>query len=204
LKNNKIDTIVFDLGGVLVDWNPRYVYQSIFKTTEAVEYFLSSVCTNHWNELQDAGRSFADGTKWLTNIFPEYSNEIAAYYGRWVEMLKGQINETVDILSDLKFNHSYRLYALTNWSAESFPVAYKRFEFLHWFEGILVSGAENLKKPDPAIFHLLLERYSIQSENTIFIDDNRLNIEAARILGFQTILYINSTQYREELSLLLG
>ena len=202
--NNKIDTIVFDLGGVLVDWNPRYLYNTIFKTPEAVEHFLSHVCTNPWNELQDAGRSFAEGTRWLTNIYPEYTKEIAAYYGRWEEMLLGQIDETVTILADLKNNHNYRLYALTNWSAESFPVAFERFEFLQWFEGILVSGAENMKKPDPAIFHLLSERYDINCQSTIFIDDNKLNIESANILGFHTIHFLNSAQCKEELLSLLG
>ncbi len=194
-----IDTVIFDLGGVLIDWNPRYMYQHIFKTNDAMEYFLSEICTNHWNELQDGGRSFAEATQILTDEFPHYTTEIAAYYSRWEEMLKGPIDETVLLLSELKVSGKYRMYALTNWSAESFPIALARFEFLHWFDGILVSGEENMKKPDHKIFHLLMDRFSVDSEKALFIDDNQFNVKAAKEVGLNTIHYIDSIQCRTDL-----
>jgi 2-haloacid dehalogenase len=182
-----INTVVFDLGAVLVDWNPRYVFKHLFVTEDATEHFLAKVCTSEWNELQDAGRSFQEATNILTEQFPEYRSEIAAYYGRWEEMLKGPIPETVVLLAELKASNSFKLFALTNWSAESFPVAKEKYNFLSWFDGIVVSGEEKMKKPDPAIFYLLLERYSIDVKSCLFIDDNLLNIETASQLGIQCV-----------------
>lgn len=195
----KIDTIIFDLGGVLIDWNPRYVFRHVFVSNEAVEHFLSEVCTTEWNEMQDAGRSFRDATDLLMDKFPEYKHEILMYYQRWKEMLGGPIHETVEILSELKNSGQYKLYALTNWSDESFPVAYEMYDFLHWFDGILVSGAEKMKKPDPRIFELLLERYSINKEKAIFIDDNKNNVRAASELGIRSINFKSAEQCQSEL-----
>jgi len=186
-----IRNIVFDLGGVLVDWNPRYVYKDIFVTSLATEYFLKNICSNHWNEQQDAGRSFSTATEVLVREFPHFESEIRAYYGRWSEMLKGEIPETVSLLQELKMLEKYRLLALTNWSDESFPVALERFEFLQLFEGILVSGTEKLIKPDPAIFELLMQRYQIKADETLFIDDNIKNIQTAKQLGFNVVHFEN-------------
>lgn len=202
--NNKFKTIIFDLGAVLIDWNPRYVYKQIFVTDDAVEYFLKNICTTHWNEEQDAGRSFADGTQLLLQHYPEYTSEITAYYGRWREMLKGPIQPTVDMLKLLKDSNRYRLLALTNWAAESFPVALERFEFLQWFESILVSGEENMKKPEPAIFELLLDRYQVDRDSAIFIDDNIANVLAARGLGIETIHFTDSQSCKLQLEQLIG
>jgi 2-haloacid dehalogenase len=195
----KTDTIIFDLGGVLIDWNPRYVFRHVFVSNEAMEHFLTEVCTTDWNEMQDAGRSFAEATDLLTDKFPEYKNEIRMYYQRWKEMLGGPIHETVEILSALKNSGQYKLYALTNWSDESFPIAYEMYDFLHWFEGILVSGAEKMKKPDPRIFELLVERYSINKETAIFIDDNKNNVAAACELGIRSINFKSAEQCQAEL-----
>lgn len=188
-----IETIVFDLGGVLVDWNPRYVYKDVFVSEDTMEYFLSNICTNHWNEQQDAGRSFEEATNLLIAEYPHYETEIKMYYGCWCTMLKGSIEETVELLRQLKSSEKFRLLALTNWAAESFPVALDRFEFLHWFEGILVSGEEKLKKPDPAIFKLMISRYDLDVNKTLFIDDNAANIQAAKKLGFN-VVHFTSTQ----------
>ncbi len=196
---NSIDTLIFDLGGVLIDWNPRYMYQHIFKTKDAMEYFLAEICTNHWNEQQDGGRSFEDATKILTSEFPHYTSEIAAYYSRWEEMLKGPIQNTVELLAEIKVSGKYKIFALTNWSAESFPVAVARYEFLNWFEGILVSGQENMKKPDHQIFNLTMERFKIEGSKALFIDDNPQNINAAKELGLHTIHFNDSEQCRHEL-----
>jgi 2-haloacid dehalogenase len=183
----RFDTIIFDLGGVLIDWNPRYMYNQLFLTSDAVNYFLADICTNAWNEEQDAGRTFEYATEMLVKEHPQYTTEIRAYYGRWEEMLRGAMAETVEFLAELRANNQFRLYALTNWSGESFPVALQRFDFLHWFEGILVSGDEGIKKPDPAIFHLICSRYNIDHTKAIFIDDNYVNIQAAQNLGLTSI-----------------
>lgn len=179
-------TIVFDLGGVLIDWNPRYLYRSIFENENEMEHFLANICTNEWNELQDAGRPLKEATEVLCTHFPEYDGLIRPYYGQWQKMLKGPIHGTVNILSNLKENN-YRLLALTNWSNETFPVALELYDFLHWFEGILVSGKEKMKKPDPAIFNLLIRRYALKPAETIYIDDSQKNVHAATQAGFDAV-----------------
>jgi 2-haloacid dehalogenase len=190
--------IVFDLGGVLIDWNPRYMYRKIFDNENDMDLFLSEVCTPEWNIQQDAGRSLAEATAERIALFPQKQSLIEAFYDRWEEMLSGEIVETVEILRELK-SRGETLYALTNWSDETFPIALQRFDFLHWFEGTLVSGSENLAKPDPAIFHLLLHRYNLQAENCLFIDDSKTNIEAAANIGFETHHFTEAGQLRREL-----
>lgn len=194
-----IDTIIWDLGGVLIDWDPRYLYKKVFRTEAAVEYFLSAICTSDWNEEQDAGRSFEEATAVLSSQFPEYKTEISMFYDRWVEMLAGPIHENVEILRKMKKSGKLRLYALTNWSAQSFPVALDRFEFLQWFDGILVSGQEKLKKPDPAIYNLMLERYNILRSSALFIDDNLRNVKAARSLNINSIHFEHPVQLYSKL-----
>lgn len=199
---NSIDTIVFDLGGVLIDWNPRYVYRDIFSTEAGIENFLNTVCTMEWNVEQDRGRPLSEATELLVEEFPEWEKEIRAYYGRWEEMLGGAIQESVDILESLKMG-GYRLYALTNWSQETFPIARARFDFLNIFKGILVSGEEKLIKPDLKIYQLLFSRYKIQPEKAVFIDDSLKNVEGAKAAGMHAIHFRSPMQMREELSLLL-
>jgi 2-haloacid dehalogenase len=194
-----IDTIIWDLGGVLVDWDPRYLYKKVFRTEAAVEYFLSAICTSDWNEEQDAGRSFEEATTVLSSQFPEYKTEISMFYDRWAEMLAGPIHENVELLRKMKESGKLRLYALTNWSAQSFPVALERFEFLQWFDGILVSGQEKLKKPDPAIYYLTLERFNIDRSSALFIDDNLRNVKAARSLNISSIHFENPVQLYSQL-----
>ena len=138
--STQFTTIIFDLGGVLIDWDPRYVYRRIFDTEETIEWFFEEICTNEWNENQDAGRPLKEATDELVTKHPEYEKEIRAYYGRWEAMLGGPIQETVDIFRSLKQANKFRFYALTNWSAETFPVALQRYDFLGWFHGIVMSG----------------------------------------------------------------
>lgn len=198
----KIDTIIFDLGGVLIDWNPRYLYKRYFNSNEAMEYFLSNICTPDWNEEQDGGRSFEVATKLLVEQFPQYNKEIVAFYSEWKEMVHGSFPEVVELFYQLKNLNTYRIYALTNWSAESFPKALEMFDFLHDFEGILVSGQEDLKKPDKAIYQLMCNRYFINKDTAVFIDDNFRNIEAAKDFGLQTIHFSNANQLKSELNAL--
>jgi len=194
----KIKNIVFDFGGVLVDWNPRHLYKSHFQDTNEMESFLKNICTEEWNIEQDRGRSLSEATIELQKKFPEHSASISLFYDKWEDMLKGEIAGTVAILYKLK--EKYALYGLTNWPSETIHVAYKRFSFFQEFEGIVVSGTEKLIKPDKRIYQLLLDRYSIKAEESIFIDDNINNIKAAKELGFYAIHFENPTQLETDLS----
>ncbi len=194
-----ISTIVFDLGGVLVDWNPRYLFTRLFDDHAEMEYFLREVCSPSWNEQQDAGRSWADATALLIEQHPEYAQQIIAYWKRWPEMLRGAIDGSVQLLEQLRQNNSHRLLALTNWSAETFAHARQRFDFLRYFEGILVSGAEKLKKPDPRIYQLLFKRYSLNATECLFIDDSLPNVKAAKALGMEAIYFRSPERLRAAL-----
>jgi 2-haloacid dehalogenase len=195
-----IETVVFDLGGVLVDWNPRYLYRQLIKDEKEIEKFLAEVCHSHWNEKQDAGRSFADGVEELLATHPQHENLIRAYFDRWSEMLGGAIQGTVEILEELHSEKRQRLFALSNWSAETFPYAKSRFEFLKLFENILVSGEEHLIKPDARFFALLSERYQVRADRTVFIDDVEKNVNAARALGFHAIQFTSPEDLRRNLT----
>jgi 2-haloacid dehalogenase len=194
-----VDTIIFDLGGVLIDWNPRYLYRKILKSEEEVSWFLNNICTSEWNDLQDAGRSFEDATNELVRKHPEWEIPIRAWYDRWQETITGPIQDTVEILRELKEAKSHRLLALTNWSAQTFPWALDNFDFLHWFEGIVVSGVEKTRKPFPEFYKILFDRYNVDAGRAIFIDDNIKNIEGARQAGLPAIHFINPAELREEL-----
>jgi len=194
-----INTIVFDLGGVLIDWNPDYVYRTIFEKEEERKWFYENICTSDWNEEQDAGRSLAEATELLVSKFPAHEKNIRAYYGRWTEMLGGPIYGTVEILESLKLKKQHKLYALTNWSHETFPVALDRYEFLHWFDGRLVSGEEKTRKPFLKIYQLLIDRFNIDASKAIYIDDNARNLEPAAQLGFSTIHFRSPGQLQDEL-----
>jgi len=196
----EIKTIIFDLGGVLIDWNPRYVYRQVFKTEEEVEWFLENVTSPEWNENQDAGYPINKATKELIAKHPEWEPEIKAYYGRWLEMLGEAIHETVEIFRQIKENGKYKLYALTNWSAELFPHARERFEFLKWFDGIVVSGEEKMRKPSPEFYKVLLDRYHLDPAETIFIDDSLRNIKGAEAVGIRGIHFHNPQRLKEELT----
>lgn len=196
----KTNTIIFDLGGVLIDWNPRYMYRSIFKTEKEIDWFLENITTHDWNENQDAGYPIANATEDLVSKYPEWENEIRAYYGRWKEMLGGPIQETVEIFRGLKKSGNLKSYALTNWSAETFPIAMEYYEFLHWFDGIVVSGVEKTRKPFHEFYQRLLDRYNVNAAEAIFIDDNFRNVKAAEELGIKTIHFQDADQLRSALN----
>jgi 2-haloacid dehalogenase len=194
-----INTIIFDLGGVLIDWDPRYLYRKIFASEEEITWFLENICTSEWNDEQDAGRSFEEATRALTEKHPEHTEAIEAWYSRWTETIQGPIQGTVDILLQIKEEKKYNLYALTNWSAETFPWALENFSFLHWFQGIVVSGVEKCRKPHPEIYHILFSRFKVDPSTTLFIDDNIKNIRTASELGLNTVHFTNPHDLREGL-----
>jgi len=197
--NKSIKAIIFDLGGVLIDWNPRYVYRKIFKTEDEVEWFLENVATPEWNENQDAGYPLHEATEELIAKHPEWEPEIKAYYGRWLEMLGDAIHETAEILYELKQSGKYKLYALTNWSGETFPHALARFEFFKLFDGIVVSGEEKMRKPSAEFYKIILDRYHLDPSKTVFIDDSLRNIQGAEAVGITGIHFHNPSQLKEEL-----
>ena len=195
----KFETVIFDLGGVLIDWNPDYVYRTIFNDETKMREFYSEICTSEWNEEQDAGRGLKEATEELVARFPREEKNIRAYYDRWEEMLKGEIEGTVQVLEKIKEKSEVKLYALTNWSAETFPVALKRFPFLQWFDGRLVSGEERMRKPYKEIYELLLNRFDILADTAVYIDDNERNLKPPREMGLHTILFKSPSQLEEEL-----
>lgn len=195
-------TVIFDLGGVLIDWNPRYLYRKLFDGDEAaMEAFLGAVCTPHWNERQDAGRRFAEAEAELIALHPEKEQLIRAWRLRFGETIRGAIDGTVAVLTELKLRGT-PLYALTNWSGETFPTQLPRFPFLGWFRGIVVSGDEGMIKPDPRIFHLLLERHALRAEDCVFIDDNAKNAAAAEALGIHGLHFRDPKALRADLAAL--
>ncbi len=194
-----VETVVFDLGGVLIDWNPRYLYRKLIPKEEEMEHFLATVTTSAWNGQQDAGRTWEEATEQLIESYPDKAEWIRAYAERWPEMISGQIDGTVEILETLHQRGTHRLLALTNWSHETFPIALERFAWLTKFEGILVSGEEKLVKPDQRIYELLIERYKFDREKAIFIDDSPANVEGAQSVGLQALYFKNPSLLKEQL-----
>jgi len=193
---------VFDLGGVLVDWNPRHLYRKLFSGDEgAMEHFLANVCTQAWNERQDAGRPHSEGEAELIALHPDKADLIRAFHARWEEMLAGAILGTVDILADLKAR-GVPLFALTNWSSETFHHAERRFEFIGWFNDVLVSGREKMIKPDPQIFRLMMDRFGIAPGTAVYIDDVPRNVAAGEAAGMKGLLFIDPPKLRKDLEAL--
>jgi len=194
-----IDTVVFDLGNVLIDWNPRHLYRKLFGAdTAGMERFLSEVCHGAWNERQDAGRTWQEAIEEAVARHPDQAELIHAFRHRWEEMLGGPIHDSIALLEDLK-QKGVRLLALTNWSRETFPIALQRYEFLGWFDGIVVSGDEGMIKPDPAIYRLLMSRFGIDASRAVFIDDSARNVEGARQVGMHALHFRDAAKLRDDL-----
>jgi 2-haloacid dehalogenase len=191
--------IVFDLGGVLIDWNPRHLYRKLIEDEATMEWFLAEVCHSAWNEEQDRGRSFAAAIEEAAARHPEHRPLIEAYFARWDEMMAGPIDGSVVILEELEAR-GHELHALTNWSAETFPFARDRFAFLDRFQNILVSAEVGLIKPDPRIFELLLERIGRRPAECVYIDDNPKNAAGAAAIGLDAIAFEGTDQLRAELA----
>lgn len=179
-----IKNIVFDLGGVLVDWNPRYLYRQVFKSADEMEYFLQHVCSSEWNARLDAGLPFTQGIEERCEAYPHYRREIRLYWERWPEMVQGEIGPMVSLFRQFQDIGSFGLFALSNWSSQTFPLAQRRFPFLDEFDGLILSGNEGVIKPDPKIFEIFLDRYGLKATDCLFIDDSLDNVKTALDMGF--------------------
>jgi 2-haloacid dehalogenase len=192
--------VVFDLGGVLIDWNPRYLYRTLFKDDEAaMERFLAEVTTPEWNHRQDQGRPWSEAIAELTGRHPHQRELIEAYHARWQEMLGGPMEATVEVLAQLRDEGRVRLFALSNWSSETYAIARPGFPFLGWFEAVVISGELGIAKPEPAIFEHLLRRHDLEAESTVYVDDIPANVEAAARLGFRAIHFRDAVDLRRRL-----
>jgi 2-haloacid dehalogenase len=196
--NAGISNVIFDLGGVLIDWNPLYLYRQLFPTLDEAQRFLREVCTPEWNAKQDAGRPWPDAIAEATAQHPDCAHLINAYWERWDEMLGGELTGTVAVLKELH-TLDLPLFALTNWSSATFSRTVPRFSFFSLFKDIVVSGREGIAKPDPAIYKLALTRFRISADRTLFIDDSRENIDTARQLGLHVVHFQDSGHLRGEL-----
>jgi 2-haloacid dehalogenase len=190
--------VVFDLGGVLIDWNPRHLYRKLFQHEGEMEDFLANVCTAQWNLQQDAGRSFREACTTLKLEHPDKAGMIDAWFERFDEMMAGPIAGTVEILAELR-EKECPVYALSNWSAETFPFAERRFEFLQWFRAIFLSAAVSLVKPDPRIFINFCEKFDLRPEEIVYVDDLQHNVQAARTVGMHAIRFSDPAALRQEL-----
>lgn len=190
--------IIYDLGAVMIDWDPRYLYRQISDNSERIEYFLHEVISPAWNHRLDRGEEWPDIRKELLALYPEEQEWIDIYWDQWKRMLNGTVEGSVEILSTLKTS-GYKLFALSNFNHHKFLESLTIFPFLHWFDGLIISGQVKLAKPEAAIYNLLLKTYDLKPEDCLFIDDKIENIEAAKTIGFNTILFKNSQQLRQEL-----
>lgn len=188
-------TIVFDFGGVLIDWNPRHLYKKMFHDKNEMEWFLENVCSGEWNLMHDKGAKFSESIPILQAQYPQYSKEIESYYTRWPEMVAGPIEGSIEILNELQ-SKGYTVYGLTNWSRETFNIVYRDFEFFRKLDGIVVSADEKLLKPDPKLFNVLLKRFDLKPESCVFIDDNLQNYETAKEMGFISIRFTSPENLR--------
>jgi 2-haloacid dehalogenase len=200
MEKHAIDTVIFDLGNVLIDWNPRYLYRKIFSDEGRMERFLQDVCNMKWNELLDLGCDGRECVQELAQLHPHLSSEIGAYWERWSEMVTGDIPGTVEIFRDLRSLEKYKILALSNWSTEKFAMTRPRFEFLSWFDGIVLSGEEKMVKPDPRLYRILLDRHDVTPSRAVFIDDVQKNLDAASRLGIHTVLFTDPVELRRRLT----
>ena len=196
---SKIVGVIFDLGAVVIDWNPMHLYRKIFRGDEAkAADFLKRICPQEWNEQQDAGRSLEAATNERLALFPEWEREIRAFYGRWSEMIGGRVAGTAEIMRELSAL-GIRLFALSNWSAETFPLVRDKFEELDLFEEIFLSGEHKIAKPDERFYRAALQRIDIPTENLVFVDDSLRNVRASEQLGLRALLFTGADQLRSDL-----
>ena len=193
-----VTTIIFDFGAVLVDWNPHRMLDKYFGSVEKADWFIKNVCTSEWNTEMDGGKPFAQGIAERSAIYPEYAADIQAYYDRWIEMIGGEIPGMREMVAELK-EKGYKLYGLTNWSAEAFCLVRNEFPVFGLLDGMLVSGEEHLLKPSPEIFQRLVDRFGLTPSECLFIDDNAANVEGSIAFGIPAIRFFGVDSLREDL-----
>lgn len=190
----KIKNIVFDFGAVLIDWNPHHLFDGYFGSRQIADQFLTQVCDMEWNSLMDAGKPFAEAVKERQQLFPSWADAIAAYHHRWQEMIGGEVEGMHALLNRLTLN-GVPMYGLTNWSAETFmPVRVRYARMFNQLRGYVVSGEEHVVKPDPRIYQILLSRYGLLPDETLFVDDSEKNVNGALSVGMQAIQFQDATQ----------
>jgi len=194
MKNNSVSAVVFDIGAVLVDWNPEYLYAKVIPDPDERRWFLSEICTPEWNFRMDAGRSVSESVAVLAAEQPDYADLINVWWDRWSEMLGDEIPGTRAIAERIR-RTGMPMYALTNWNAQTWELGLAEFPFLgEVFDGIVVSGCEGVAKRDPRIFDILSSRYDLTPATTVFIDDSPKNIAAAIALGYQAHRFTSATE----------
>jgi 2-haloacid dehalogenase len=193
-----IEAVVFDIGGVLLDWDPRYLYRKLFDDEEEMNRFLQEVCTMEWHDAHDRGKPADVSCTELAAAHPDHEELIWAWTQRSEEMIAGPIPDTVELLRDLKAA-GVPCYALTNMEAETYPLRFERFPFLRWFDGTVVSCFEGVAKPDAEIFKRLLSRFELTPASTLLIDDSPRNVRAALALGMQAIEFRSAAAVRQSL-----
>jgi 2-haloacid dehalogenase len=190
--------VVFDIGNVLLRWNPRNLFRSEFADEDAMEAFLATACAMDWILETDRARSFKPALDARIKAYPQYARELSLFDERWIETLGGAIHENVALLGRVR-SQGDKLYSITNFCAEKFDIARQHYPFLDWFDGIIVSGREGLVKPDPRIFSLFLTRFDLSAEETLFIDDSERNVAAARASGMRAIHFVEGVDLTQEL-----
>lgn len=199
MTNPEIKGVVFDLGGVVIDWNPMYLYRKVFDGDETkAANFLATICTGEWNGRQDAGRDLLQATEERVKLFPQWEHEIRCYYGRWIEMIGDAIPGTPELMADIKAA-GLHLFALSNWSAETFARVRYDFKPFRMFEHIVLSGEYGCIKPDKRLFQIALDCYGIPAENLIFTDDSPANVAGAAAVGLPALHFTSAAQFRRDL-----
>ena len=197
-----IRNIIFDFGGVLVDWDPHRMLDAYFGSRQKADWFIANICTGEWNAEMDAGKPFAQGIAELSAVHPEWATEIQAYFDRWIEMIGGEIPGMRAMVGELKAD-GYRLYGLTNWSAETFCQVRHKFEVFDMLDGMLVSGEEKMLKPAPEFFQLLMDRFGLDPAECLFIDDNQPNVEGAIKFGMTAVKFEGAEDLKKKLKPIL-
>ena len=197
-----IKNIIFDFGGVLVDWNPHYLFDKYFNDTNEANYFVENVCTTEWNAEMDGGKPFAQAVKERSAMFPKYAEALKLYQTNWMDTMGEEIPGMYDLIKSLKENGLPIIYGLTNWSAETFPTVQKTYRIFSLIDKIVVSGEVKQLKPNPEIFHTLLNKYNLKAEESLFIDDNLKNVEGAKAVGINAIRFENAQKLKEDLEAL--
>ena len=197
----QVEAVVFDLGGVLIDWDPRYLYRQLFADPREMEDFLARICTRDWHHAHDLGEDVTQSCRRLASRYPDHTDLIMAWAERGEEMARAQFDQAVEVLAEVKAA-GMRCYALSNMEPEAFRIRLARFPFMAWFDGCVISGIERVAKPDRRIFEILLQRHGLDPRATVFVDDSADNVAAARALDMHAVQYTSAQRLRQDLQVL--